>query len=206
MANLSPNESKLIERIRAIKGYKSMFEDELLGALISSKPVRKSKKPKTNFSKARKEEIRKELSESRHKFYKSKINEVKQNLYEIENEENLSGSKIKGIRRSLLELEENVSRTKKYYHYDDIEYKGARNVKDLFDLSVDEDYYEPVITKSAFNDNYIQWKIQLTIAINFISSKYSDETRTMHANSDNVEIMIGSETNEMIEELFKSLL
>ena len=37
--------------------------------------------------------------------------------------------------------------------------------------------------------------IQLTAAINFISSKPdSNETRIMHAKSDNVEIMIGSET------------
>ena len=46
MANLSPNESKLIERIRAIKSYKSMSEDELLSALISSKPVKKAKSQK----------------------------------------------------------------------------------------------------------------------------------------------------------------
>ena len=49
-----------------------------------------------------------------------------------------------------------------------------------------------------------EWKIQLTIAINFISSKPdSDETRTMHARSDNLEIMKDS---EVIEELFKPLL
>ena len=45
------------------------------------------------------------------------------------------------------------------------------------------------------------------MAINFISSKAdSNETRTMHAKSDNIEIMIGSETDEIIEEPFKSLL
>ena len=46
MANLSLNESKLVERVRAIKGYKSMSELELLGALISSKPVKKVKNQK----------------------------------------------------------------------------------------------------------------------------------------------------------------
>ena len=46
------------------------------------------------------------------------------------------------------------------------------------------------------------WKIQLTMAINFISSKDSDETHTMHTKSNNVEIMMGSETDEIIEELF----
>ena len=47
-------------------------------------------------------------------------------------------------------------------------------------------------------------KIQLTAAINFISSKPdSDKTRIMHAKTDNIEIMIGTQTNE---EFFESLL
>ena len=134
-----------------------------------------------------------------------------------------------------------------------------RNVKDFFDLPIDEDYYKPIIAKGAFNDSYIQyeskgdkgknlsikenlnmtkpylsdiindhktsglvryhsgnktwlgessseWKIKLTMAINFISSKDSDETRTMDTKSNNVEIMIGSETDEIIEDLFQSFL
>ena len=51
-----------------------------------------------------------------------------------------------------------------------------------------------------------KWKIQLTMATNFISFKDSEETRTMHAKSSIVEIMMGSETDEIIEELFKSFL
>ena len=51
-----------------------------------------------------------------------------------------------------------------------------------------------------------EWKIHLTMAINLISSKDSDETRTMHTKSNNVEIMMGSETDEIIKELFKSIL
>ena len=122
-------------------------------------------------------------------------------------------------------------------------------------MSIDEDYYEPIIVKIAFDSSYIQyeskgdrgknlsikeylkmitlylsniindhktrdlvryhsdnkawaeetsseWKIQLTMAINFISSKHSDETRTMHTKSNNAEIMISSETDEIIEDLF----
>ena len=58
------------------------------------------------------------------------------------------------------------------------------------------------------NDHKTQneWKIELTMQINFISSKDSDETRTMHTKSDNIEIMMGNETDEIIEKLFKSLL
>ena len=126
-------------------------------------------------------------------------------------------------------------------------------------MSIDEDYYEPIIVENAFDGNYIQyeakgdkgknlsikrypkmikpylsdlinnhktpglvryhsgskswleetpsgWKIQLTMAINFSSSKDSDETRTMHTKSNNIEIMIGSETDEIIEDLFESFL
>ena len=52
-----------------------------------------------------------------------------------------------------------------------------------------------------------EWKIQLTAEINFTSLKPdSDETHIMHTKSDNTEIMIGSDTNEVIKELFKSFL
>ena len=81
-----------------------MSEDELLGVLTSSKPVRKGDKPKTNFSKARMENIRKEFNESKHKFSKSEINEIRKNLYKIESEKNLFESKIKLIEKNLTEL------------------------------------------------------------------------------------------------------
>ena len=51
-----------------------------------------------------------------------------------------------------------------------------------------------------------EWKIQITMAINFFPSKDSNETCTMHAESDGIEMMIGNETNKIIGELFDSLL
>ena len=129
----------------------------------------------------------------------------------------------------------------KHYHNDDFEFRGIKNIQNLFKLPIDEDYYKPTLVKSSYNNNYIQyeskgdkiltvkeylgliesylakminnyknkgeWKIQLTGEINFISLKPdSDETRIMHTKSDNMEIMIGSGTNEVIKELFKSFL
>ena len=44
------------------------------------------------------------------------------------------------------------------------------------------------------------------MVINFISSKDSDQIRTMHTKSNSIEIMMGSETDEIIEELFESFL
>ena len=138
------------------KGYKSM---SLLSALKASELLKESEKdfddtkPKINFSKSRIEEIRKKINELSHKFSQSKINEIRRNLYEIENKKNLSAPKIKEIEKNLLKLEKNPSKPKKYHDNDDSEYIGIIRVRNLFDLSIDEDYYKPVITNGAFNNN-----------------------------------------------------
>ena len=49
-------------------------------------------------------------------------------------------------------------------------------------------------------------KIHLTMAIKSFSSKDSEEIRTMHSKSDNIKILIGNETDEIIEDLFDSFL
>ena len=52
-----------------------------------------------------------------------------------------------------------------------------------------------------------EWKIQLTAQINFISLRPgSDETRVMQTRSVNKEFMNGSNTDEVIKALFKSIL
>ena len=67
---------------------------------------------------------------------------------------------------------------------------------------------EPYL-RELINDhkNKGEWKIQLTAQINFISLRQgSDETCVMHTRSINEEFMNGSITDEIIKELFKSLL
>ena len=58
------------------------------------------------------------------------------------------------------------------------------------------------------NDHKTQseWKIHLKMQINFISSKGFEETHTIHTKSCNIKIMMGNETNEIIEKLFDSFL
>ena len=100
-----------------------------------------------------------------------------------------------------------------------------------------KDYYKPKLNKSGYNKNYAQyeskgdkilslkeylnliekylrklieegeWKVQLTIEVNFISLKPgSDETRIMHTRIDNIEIKFGDDNDDIIEQLFESLL
>ena len=46
------------------------------------------------------------------------------------------------------------------------------------------------------------WKIQLTIAINFLSSKYVEEERVFHSNSGNIKFTPCSDANDVIDKLF----
>ena len=64
-------------------------------------------------------------------------------------------------------------------------------------------YLKDIINNLKKSDT---WKIQLTILINFVSSKDNDEDRVMHSKSDNKEIKINDKADEVIEKLFKSLL
>ena len=88
---------------------------------------------------------------------KPKIKEIRKNLYDIENLTNLSESKIKEIEKNVSELEESLFKIKGYNDYDDTEYEGIKEIN-LFNQSVDKDYYKPIRTKSAFNDNYIEYE------------------------------------------------
>ena len=218
-----------------------MSEDRLLDVILLSKPAKKSEKSK--LLKARIGGIEREFKKSKHKLSKPIRDEVRKNLYEIKNRKNLFTLGTKKTVKSPDKLESFRSKTKKYHNYDDAEYKGIKDIGGLFNLSISEDYYKPIIVNTAFNSNYVmyesrgdkdkiltiieyldmirpylvdminehktksKWKIQLTVVINFISSKPdSDETRIIYTKSNKIEIMNGSDTNEVIEKLFQSLL
>ena len=62
--------------------------------------------------------------------------------------------------------------------------------------------------KNIINDlqNSDTSRIQLTIEINFITSKDAEEERLMHSTSDNINFSPYSDVNEVIYQLFESLL
>ena len=144
---LSPEEltkvTKLLAKERGIKDYESRSKDKLLSTHKASE---------NNFDKTRTEKITKKFKKLLHAFSKSEIKEIKKNLCKTENKKSFSASKK--AKKYLLKLEEKLSRLKTFYDYDDAEYKGIKDVKDLFDSPTDEDYYKP----GAFSNNYIQYE------------------------------------------------
>ena len=105
-----------------------------------------------------------------------------------------------------------------------IKNKVIRDIRNLFNH--DEDFYKIFRVGNFWSNNYIEyetkrdknktlsfmikniindliksdtWKIYLTIAINFLSSKDSDEVRVMHSKNDNIVIIINDKAYEAIE-------
>ena len=71
----------------------------------------------------------------------------------------------------------------KYYKLKNILKKLEKNLKDIINNL----------------KKYVQCKIQLTIANNFISSIDNDEERVIHSKSDNIEIMIDDKAYKVIK-------
>ena len=95
---------------------------------------------------------------------------------------------------------------KRGYSNNYVEYKSEGDKL----LTIEEylNLIEPYL-RELINDhkNKGEWTIQLTAQINFISLRPgSNETRVMHTKSINEEFLNGSDTDEIIKELFKSLL
>ena len=59
---------------------------------------------------------------------------------------------------------------------------------------------------NMIDDHKDEWKIHLSMKISFTSSRDSIEKRYLYTNSDNIVIMLSYETDDIIEELFESLL
>ena len=56
------------------------------------------------------------------------------------------------------------------------------------------------------NNNRAEWKIQLTMQNSCISTKSFEETHTIYTKSEPVEIFMGSDTEDVIDKLFNTLL
>ena len=54
--------------------------------------------------------------------------------------------------------------------------------------------------------NKDEWKIQISMSLNFVSSKNSNKVRTMYTKSNNANVFIGNTADGIIKEIFESTL
>ena len=97
--------------------------------------------------------IREELKDLSYKTSRSELKEIKKNLYNIEKRNQFESKKTS---KHLNELDKKILKLNKYHYHDDFEYRGIKNIHNLFKLSIDKDHYKPILIKGGYNNNYIQ--------------------------------------------------
>ena len=136
---------QLVAKKRNIKKYKSKSSDKLYEII-----------KKQSKNKERTDNIREDLKDLSYRLSKSELKEIKTNLCNIEKRKKISSKKTN---KYLDELDKKILKLDEYHDHDDYEYKGIKNIKDLFKLSIDKDHYKPVLVKSGYNNNnYVQYE------------------------------------------------
>ena len=75
------------------------------------------------------------------------------------------------------------------------------------DLDIIKPYLSDLINENkAIETSSNEWKIQINMHVNFVSSNDTGEIRTIFVWSDNEEIRLGNETDDIIEGLINSFL
>ena len=198
--------------------------------------IKAIKKVRKRFNELRNNFSREEREKIREKFHKK---EVVYNILKGKEQKDALTKKheqvLQNIDKYFKNLKKDLTKLQKY------RYNITYDLYYLFNEDDEEDYYEPVEIKSAFDNSYIQyesrgdrdanlslaeylniiitylrdmidnhkdrgkWKIQLTIKINLVSVLDNTQFQEMHTKSDNIEIMIGIKTNDIVTGLFNSL-
>ena len=140
----STNIIDFLAKMRNVKNYKSKSSDRLYEIF-----------KKQSKNKERIDNIREDLNDLSYKLSKSELKEIKTNLYNIEKRKKIYSKKTN---KYLDELDKKIFKLDEYHDHDDYEYKGIKNIKDLFRLSIDKDHYKPVLVKSGYNKNYVQYE------------------------------------------------
>ena len=122
---------------RNIKNYKSKSSDRFYSIF-----------KKQSKNKKRIDDIREKLKNPKYNISKSESKDIKRNLYNIEKQRKIS---LKKTTEYLDELDERITILDKYhdYDYDDFEYKGIKDIENLFKISIDKDYYKPKLNKGC---------------------------------------------------------
>ena len=170
MQNLSLNELKKIERMnnlslnaleqmaiaRHIKNYKDMSREDLLIALLKSNPshteLLKIDDSNTEIGETKKlfNNLRNNFSREEIKKHRDKFHEMEQfynHLKEIEQKDGLTTKErrvLKNIKKYFKKLKEDLNKIRLHQN------KITRDIGHLFNEITEENYYEPIEIKSAF--------------------------------------------------------
>ena len=180
MNNLSLNELKHIAKTRSIKNYKDMSKEDLLIALLKSNQSHTELRSRGEDNNKEIGETKKIFNQLRNNFSKEEIKKIRKKfrfreviieyLKELEQKDSLTKQekqekkrytkKLQKAEEFLKKLKEDLNKLKRHQYniIEDIDYKGIKEIENLFNKINEEDYYEPIKTKHTFDDDYIEYE------------------------------------------------
>ena len=137
---LSPDELKQIAKIRRIKNYEYMKKEDLIISLLKSKESIAELFNDNNNNEI--SDIRRILNRLRDILPKKDRKEIKDKLYEIEHQRNISEAEKEENDEYLRKLVRILNDKEKHspHDRDDLDYYGIRDIETLFDEASDKDY------------------------------------------------------------------
>ena len=156
LKNIKSKKDKVLTLKESLKNVKSKIRENLTPKKPLKNPKSENTQILTSRNKKRIDIIREFLKDLSYKVAKSELKEIKKNLYNIEKGKQFDSKETISY---LNELDKKILELDRYpQDYDDSEYIGVKNVRDLFKLSANEDYYKPKLTKSGYDGNYTQYE------------------------------------------------
>ena len=135
---------QLVAKKRNIKNYQNKSNDSLYKIF-----------KKQSENKKRIDNIREALKDLNYKLSKSELKNIIIKLDNIEKTKKISSNKIS---KYLDDLDKKILKLDEYRDYDDYEYKGITNIKDLFKTSISKDQYKPKLVNSGYNNDYVEYE------------------------------------------------
>ena len=219
---------KVTARERGVKNYQNLSKSELIKEINKLKPAKETKNivfekyPKKDELKRKnirksfrvKKESKDIIGKEKRRVEKIRPKKESKKILEIKK---IVNSLLLNKKQKIKQIEKIISIPKKNV-YKPIKISGA--FSDNFVEYKSDSKKDKSISISGYLNNIREhlrklindkkksggWKIQLVLKIKIICSKNFNETRDMYSKSDNFEIMMGVDTNEVIKNRFNSVL
>ena len=167
LQNKSIHKLRGVASLRRIKNYDNLTKEDLIISLLKSESNRMERNYMKYFNNST-------IDDTYDDKIKDKINDIrmilsrlgnivndrkkiKKDLYEIEKKQNLSDNEKEKIYDHLVKLVNTLDKKEEHKHNDhnDLDCSGIRELENLFgDIDNDDNYYEPVLVRSSFKNNY----------------------------------------------------
>ena len=173
MHGLSRDELEQIAKIRRTENYEDMKKEDLIISLLKSKEsIAEHFNDNINNEIS---DIRRILNRLRDILPKKDKKEIKDKLYKIEHQRNISEEKQEYLSK-LLRILNNKGKYGLGNH-DDFNYDGITDIPVLFSQTSKEDYYKPIFVKSSHKGNYKHYESNGDIEKKLSAYQYLNKIR-----------------------------